>query len=122
MNLAFSFSWKVAGRVLHPGNYNKACANFRLLSDAIDVLDAEQLGQMEREVRGFPVKLLDVTRGVDIPGFLSSWEGGFTVRSGEGWTVWLISGLYPAHLCVYNKLAVLSNWDTSFTVIDCTGT
>jgi hypothetical protein len=54
-------------------------AGCRLLSEAADVLSGEQLGQLERDARGYPVKLLDVARGFDVPGLLSAWEGSFSV-------------------------------------------
>lgn len=50
-----------------------------MLSEAVAALSGDQLGQMEREARGYPVKLLDLTRGVDIASYLSQWEGSFTV-------------------------------------------
>jgi hypothetical protein len=51
----------------------------RLLSEAADALSGEQLGQLERDANGYPVKLLDVARGFDVAGLLSAWEGSFTV-------------------------------------------
>lgn len=60
------------------GSYNDRCES-RLLSEAIDALSGDLLGQMERDARGYPVKLLDVARGADIPAVLSKWEGTFTV-------------------------------------------
>jgi len=43
------------------------------------VLDAEQLGRMEQEAAGYPLRLLDVVRGCDVGAFLSRWEGSFKV-------------------------------------------
>ena len=54
-------------------------AGRRLLSEAADALSGEQLGQLERDARGYPVKLLDVARDFDVPGLLSAWEGSFSV-------------------------------------------
>lgn len=54
-------------------------AGRRLLSEAADALSGEQLGQLERDAKGYPVKLLDVARGFDFLGLLSAWEGSFSV-------------------------------------------
>ena len=56
-------------------------ARCRLLSEAADVLSGEQLGQLERDANGYPVKLLDVARGFDVAGLLSAWEGSFSVSN-----------------------------------------
>ena len=61
------------------GSQQDMDAGRRLLSEAADALSGEQLGQLERDARGYPVKLLDVARGFDVPGLLSAWEGSFSV-------------------------------------------